>query len=103
MACSWYDPASYATCAGDVAKTVAGDAFDSIAQSFGHAAASATNWLWDQINAASAVQLGGAGFATVIGIVSLIAGTVAVALFVIQLIQTVLRREPAGIGRALRG
>ena len=62
MACSWYDPASYATCAGDVAKTVAGDAFDSIAQSFGHAAASATNWLWNQINAASgSLEVRGAG------------------------------------------
>ena len=35
VACSWYNPTTYGTCAGDVAKSVAGDAFDAIAKSFG--------------------------------------------------------------------
>ncbi len=103
MSCSLIDPLSYSSCAGDIAKSVAGDAFDSIAVSFGHAAQSATQWLWGQINAATAVHLGGAGFSTVLGMVAAIAGTVAVGLFVIQIIQSVLRREPAGLGRAIRG
>ncbi len=90
-------------CVSSAAKSVAGDAFDSIARSFGHAAQSATRWLWGQINTATAVHLGGAGFSIVLGMVAAIAGTVAVGLFVIQVIQSVLRREPAGLGRALRG
>jgi type IV secretion system protein TrbL len=103
VSCSLINPLSYSSCAGDIAKSVAGDAFDSIAKSFGHAAQSATGWLWAQINTATAVQLGGAGFSTVLGMVAAIAGTVAVALFVVQVIQSVLRREPAGLGRAIRG
>ncbi|MST31257.1 hypothetical protein GHK86_00735 [Acidimicrobiaceae bacterium USS-CC1] len=103
MSCSLINPLSYRSCAGDIAKSVAGDAFDSIAKSFGHAAQSATQWLWAQINVATAVHLGGAGFSTVLGMVAAIAGTVAVGLFVIQIIQSLFRREPAGLGRAIRG
>ena len=103
MSCSLINPLSYGSCAGGIAKSVAGDAFDSIATSFGHAAQSATGWLWAQINTATAVTLGGAGFSTVLGMVAAIAGTVAVGLFVIQIIQSLLRREPAGLGRAVRG
>jgi len=90
-------------CVASAAKSVAGDAFDSIARSFGHAAASATGWLWAQINTATAVTLGGSGFATVLDMVAAIAGTVAVGLFVIQIVQSVARREPAGLGRAVKG
>jgi len=103
VSCSLINPLSYGSCAGDIAKSVAGDAFDSVAKSFGYAAQSATGWLWGQINAATAVHLGGADFSTVIGMVAAIAGTVAVGLFVIQIIQSLLRREPAGLGRAIRG
>ena len=94
---------SLGSCVGNIAKSVAGDAFDSIAKSFGHAAQSTTQWLWAQINTATAVHLGGPGFSTVFGMVAAIAGTVAVGLFVIQIIQSLLRREPAGLGRAIRG
>ena len=103
MSCSVLDPLSYATCAGSVAQSVAGDAFDSIAKSFGNAAQSATQWLWTQINSATAIQVGGQGFSTVVAIVAAIAGTVAVALFAVQIIQSVLRREPGGLGRAFKG
>ncbi len=103
MTCSLINPLTYGNCAGSIAKSVAADAFDSIAKSFGHAAQSSTQWLWTQINAATAVHLGGAGFSTVLGMVAAIAGTVAVALFIIQITQSLLRREPAGLGRALRG
>lgn len=103
MSCSIINPLSYQSCAADIAKSVAGDAFDSIAKSFGNAAQSATQWLWAQINTATAVSLGGPGFSTVLGIVASIAGTVAIGLFVIQIIQSVLRREPGGLGRAVKG
>jgi len=39
----------------------------------------------------------------VLDMVAAIAGTVAVGLFVIQIVQSVLRREPAGLGRAVKG
>jgi len=103
VSCSVFNPLSYATCAGNIAKSVAGDAFNSIAKSFGNAAQSATQWLWAQINTATAIHLGGQGFSTVVAIVAAIAGTVAVALFVVQIIQSVLRREPGGLGRAFKG
>jgi type IV secretion system protein TrbL len=103
MGCEWYNPASYGDCAGAVAKSVAGDAFNSIAQSFGLAADHAVNWLWSQLSAATAVHLGGAGFELELGITGAIAGTVAVGLLAIQVIQSVLRREPGGLARAAKG
>src|SRR3984957_1434864 len=103
MACSWDNPLSYGDCVGQAAKSVAGDAFEEIARSFGHAAGDATSWLWAQLNTATAVHLGGAGFSTLLGIVATIAVTVGVGLFVLQVIQSVLRREPGGLGRAVKG
>ena len=82
---------------------MAGDAFESIAQSFGHAAQDATSWLWEQLGPATAVSLGGAGFSTVLGMVAAIAATVAVGLFVLQVIQSALRRDPGGLARAVKG
>ncbi len=103
MACEWYNPATYGQCAGDVAKSAAGDAFNAIAQSFGDAADHAVSWLWGQVSAATTVHLGGAGFNLELGITVAIAGVVAVGLFAIQIIQSVLRREPGGLARALKG
>jgi hypothetical protein len=103
MACEWYNPATYGQCAGDVAKSAAGDAFNAIAQSFGDAADHAVSWLWGQMSAATAVHLGGTGFNLELGITAAIAGVVAVGLFAIQIIQSVLRREPGGLARALKG
>ncbi len=103
MGCTWYNPLSYGSCAGQVAKSVAGDAFQSIAKSFGDAADHAVNWLWAQLASATAVHLGGAGFGIDIGIVAAITGVVAVALFAVQILQSVVRRDPGGLGRAVKG
>jgi type IV secretion system protein TrbL len=103
MGCEWYNPTTYRDCASSVAKAAAGDAFHSIAQSFGLAADHAVNWLWSQLAVATAVHLGGPGFDLELGIIGAIAGTVAVALFSIQIIQSVLRREPGGLARAAKG
>jgi type IV secretion system protein TrbL len=102
MACSAL-PWQWGECAADVAKSVAGDAFEAIARSFGRAARDATAWLWKQMNAATAVHLGGDGFSTLLAIVATIAVTVGVGLFVLQIIQSVLRREPGGLARAVKG
>lgn len=101
--CEWYDPVSYGNCFSNVAKSAAGDAFHSIAESFGNAADHAVNWLWGQMDSATAVHLGGKGFGLEVGITGAIAGTVAVGLFAIQIIQSVLRREPGGLARAGKG
>lgn len=96
-------PTTWQNCAGTVAKSVAGDAFQSIAASFGQAAQSAVNWLWTQIDSATAVNLGGSAFNLELGIVMTITGVVAVGLFVLQIIKSALKREPGGLGRAVKG
>jgi hypothetical protein len=90
-------------CAADIAKSAASDAFSSIAHDFAHVADSAVNWLWAQTTNATAVGLGGTEFNLDLGIVATIAVTVAVGLFVIQLIASTLRRDPGGLGRAAKG
>jgi hypothetical protein len=100
LTCTPWNPTG---CASDIAKSVAGDAFSSIAHDFGNFANSAVNWVWAQTSNATGVHLGGAGFTLDIGIVATIAVTVALGLFVIQLMTAALRRDPAGLGRALKG
>jgi type IV secretion system protein TrbL len=103
MGCDWSNPLSYAGCVGDVAKSAAGDAFGSIAESFRGSADQAVKWLWGQMDASTAVRLSGPGFRPELEFTGAIAATVAVALFVIQIIQSVLRREASGLARAARG
>jgi type IV secretion system protein TrbL len=100
LACSITDPLG---CVSDVAKSAAGDAFSSIAHDFGNAADSTINWLWGQLSDATAVHLGGAGFDLDLAIVAAITGVVAVGLFVIQIATSVLRRDPSGLSRAVKG
>ena len=100
MACSITNPLD---CVSDVAKSAAGDAFSSIAHDFGNAADSTINWLWGQLSDATAVHLGGTGFDLDLAIVAAITGVVAVGLFVIQIATSVLRRDPSGLSRAVRG
>jgi hypothetical protein len=100
VACAPWNPIG---CAASLAKSAAGDAFSSIAHDFGHMADSAVNWLWAQTSDATSVRLGGAGFHLDLGIVATIAVTVAVGLFVIQVMASTLRRDPSGLGRAVKG
>lgn len=96
-------PTSWGTCLSGVAGSIASNTFAAVARSFGEAATTAGNWLWSQIGSATAVSLGGPGFNLDLSIVASITGVVAVGLFVIQMIQSVLRRDGSGIGRGLRG
>jgi hypothetical protein len=100
VACAPWNPIG---CAASLAKTAAGDAFSSIAHDFGHMADSAVNWLWAQTDDATAVRLEGTGFHLDVGIVATIAVTVAVGLFVIQVMASTIRRDPGGLGRAAKG
>lgn len=103
MGCSLVDPVSWASCPGDLFKSVAGDAFGAVARDFGEAADSAINWLWAQIGSATEVSLSGPGFETDLAIVGTITGVVAVGLFVLQVGRSALRRDPGGLARALKG
>ena len=100
MTCSLFDPTG---CATSIAKSVAGDAFGAIATDFAKAADSVTNWMWGQMSSATAVHLGGQGFDLDLAIVATIALTVAVGLFLVQIITSVLRRDGHGLARAGKG
>ena len=88
---------------GQGASAIASSAFGQIANDFGSTAAHAATWLWAEIGSATAVGFGGSAFLKLLGITLAIAIVVGLALFVIQIITSVLRRDPAGLGRALRG
>ena len=88
---------------GGAAKSLAGDAFQSIAKDFATAAGKAATWLWQQIGSSTAVSLGGPGFDRLLAIVMGIAIVVGMGLFVVQIIQSVLRRDTAGLARAGKG
>ena len=85
------------------AKSLAGSAFQAIAKYFSDAASKVCVWLWQQIGSAAAIQLGGSGFDRLLGILMAIAVVVGMGLFLIQIIQSILRRDVAGLGRAAKG
>lgn len=78
-------------------------AFSHIAGFFGMAAMNATTWLWDQIDDATTLDLGSPALAKEMVATASIAGVLCLGLFLIQVIASVLRREPGGLGRAVRG
>jgi type IV secretion system protein TrbL len=104
MSCRITDPIGcISQLSGGAAKQIAGSAFAAIAHQFGQAADDAVNWLWGQMSAATAVTLGGVGWQTDIGITAALAVSIGLGLFVIQVITSVIRREPGGLARAGRG
>lgn len=78
-------------------------AFTSMSDQFGQAAMSATTWLWSQIDQATSLDLTSPDLAREMVITSAIAGVLCLGLFLLQIITAALRREPAAIGRALKG
>ena len=104
MGCSLTDPVGCLTSlAGGAAGSIADSAFSDIAKDFADAAGSAVNWLWNQISGATAISLTGPAFGKDLAIVTTLAVVVATGLFVIQVIASVLRRDPSGLARALKG
>ncbi len=81
----------------------ANDAFSNLAGWFGKAAGQATSWLWSQIGSATAINLDSPQLRTDLLATGAIALTLTLALFLVQVITSVLRREPAGLGRAAKG
>src|ERR1035437_9851478 len=81
----------------------ANDAFSNMAGWFGQAADQATSWLWAQIGSATAINLDSPQLRTDLLATGAIAVTLPLGLFLVQVIASVLRREPAGLGRAAKG
>ena len=85
------------------ADNVVDSAFSRMADSFSQTAMSATTWLWKQIHDATTLDLNDPKLLREMGTTAAIAGVLCLALFVIQVITSVLRREPGGLARALSG
>jgi type IV secretion system protein TrbL len=105
--CSGWDTVNPACQLGQVASgaasTVGDDIFGAIAHHFADAASSMVGWLWTQLNAATSIDLTSADIKSDLIATGAIAGLVAFALFLIQVIASVLRQDPGGLGRAVRG
>ncbi|HYS34323.1 MAG TPA: hypothetical protein VEO01_01615, partial [Pseudonocardiaceae bacterium] len=89
--------------AGAIGGHVAGSVFNQVAQSFGKAAAKVTAWMWTVIAQTTTVDLSGGWFRSTLGITANFAGIVIIAIFVLELIKAVLKREPGALGRAAVG
>ena len=81
----------------------ADSAFSHIAGYFGAAALSTTTWLWDQIDSATSLDLSSPELVKELAATAAIAAVLCLGLFLIQVITATLRREPGGLGRAVRG
>jgi type IV secretion system protein TrbL len=88
---------------GEAAASAANDAFSNIAGWFGKAASQATTWLWAQIGSATSVNLKSPQLGTDLLATAAIAVVLCLGLFLVQVITSVLRREPSGLGRAVKG
>ncbi len=88
---------------GSLGSDVASSVFSAVAKAFGDAAAKVTGWMWTVIAETTRVDLTGGWFHSTIGITATLAGLVILAIFVLELIKAVLRREPGTLGRAAVG
>jgi type IV secretion system protein TrbL len=88
---------------GGAASSVAGSVFDDVAKSFASAAQKLTDWMWTVIAKTTMVDLTGGWFRSMFGITVTLAGLVVTALFALELIKAVLRREPGALARATIG
>lgn len=79
------------------------DAFSNIAGWFAQAAGKATTWLWDELGSATSIDLGSPHLGTDLTVTGAIAGVLCLGLFALQVITSALRREPGGLGRAVKG
>jgi hypothetical protein len=78
-------------------------AFSRMAGYFGVAATNATSWLWKEIDTATTLDLTSPRLAKEMAATASVAAVLCLGLFVIQLIASVLRREPAALARGLQG
>lgn len=103
MACTGIHALDPICHAKQIIGDVGDDAFSKVCEDFGRAAASATDWLWRQMDSATSLDLASGGVRNDLLVTGAIAGVLSVGLFLIQVIISVLRREPGGLTRGLRG
>jgi len=103
MACTGLNALNPICQAQEVPRQLTRDAFSQIAGWFGQAASSAVRGLWASIDSATTIDLDSPQLATDLVATSAIAGVLCLGLFAIQVITSLLRREPGGLARALRG
>jgi type IV secretion system protein TrbL len=103
MSCTGPNAFNPACRIGQIAASAANDAFSNIAGWFGKAASQATTWLWQEIGSATSVRLDSPQLGTDLLATSAIAVVLSLALFLVQVIMSVLGREPSGLGRAVKG
>ena len=102
--CSPINPlCGFSRLVGAAGSHVAGSVFNEVAKQFGSAAAKVTTWMWTVIAQTTTVDLSGGWFGSTLGITATLAGVVIAAIFVLELIKAVLRREPGALGRAAIG
>ena len=103
MACTGIHVLDPVCQAGSIAGGAADDAFGSMARSFGQAASGSVQWLWHQINEATAIDLSTSGVGRDLIATGALALILCTALFLIQVSISAVRREPGGLLRGLRG
>lgn len=103
MSCSGLNTLNPICQIGNIGSNLASDAFARMAGWFAQAASDATNGLWAQIGSATTVNLDSPHLSTDLLATSAIACILCLGLFVIQVITSVLRREPGGLARATKG
>jgi type IV secretion system protein TrbL len=105
VACNLWDVANpWSDCTpGDLAKGLANDAFSGIAKAFGQAAIGAAAWLWEQIDAATSLNLKDPALTSEIAVVGGLAVIFTMGIFLMQIIASVLLQHPGGLARAVRG
>ncbi|MGH3473218.1 MAG: hypothetical protein ACRDPG_14375, partial [Nocardioidaceae bacterium] len=87
----------------DAVSGVTTDAFSNMADEFAQTASSAANGLWDRIGSATTINLASAPLTADLVATGAIAIVVCLGLFLIQVVTSLLRRDPGGLGRAVRG
>jgi type IV secretion system protein TrbL len=103
MCSKWNPICDVESVVGSVGSHVAGSVFEEVAKAFGDAAAKVTEWMWTVIAQTTTVDLSGGWFRSTLGITATLAGVVILAIFVLELIKAVLRREPGALARAVVG
>lgn len=100
-------PLSPACLPGQVAGTLAGAAattvLDALADSFARAVETVLDATFEAISTATTVDLTAAYVGRNLSVLASVGLVVIVGLFVIQVVTAALRREPAGLGRAITG
>jgi type IV secretion system protein TrbL len=88
---------------GKVVGSVATSVFSAIAHGFGEFASHLTAWVFGQLGSSTQLSLSGPGWGQTLGVTAGLGVLVCVATCTLQVIFSVLRADPAGLGRAVRG